>query len=348
MKQLCYLSKAEKQNRWDDLCTSLDIVVTWYDIDCIQSLSAFVAREKTLHQQDYFLLDLEQQPWSNEHILSAIQMLRRFFVGRVLFFSPESNAEAKALYGALANQFHISGLFFEGEDMEERTRAFLENPEGGRLASMLTALREGVAAQADKAVSPLNIPRGLTLTVAVTGATPRCGTTTQTLALYHYLASLGFRPAILESSGSMGLLLDCYAGDCRRAEGSTELGSIRFCREPQEDCNAILVDVGLVDPQSALLRDADLIVVVGGAKPWELPHLAGALSRLRSLQGDRQLAALVSFSTGRELEMLGPILGTNVAPCSYHPELLTPSTPTPYQKAVLPCLKVLCGGGTSE
>lgn len=344
MKQLCYLSEQSRAGRWDELCARLDIVVTWYDIDRIKSLSAFVAREKTLYQQDYILLDLAQHTWSNEHILSAVQMLRRFFVGQLLFLSPE-HTDAKQLFGALANQFHVSGLFFDGEDAEERVQSFLEAPREGRLAAMLGAVRDGVAAQAGKTVSPLNIPRGLTLTVAVAGAMPRCGVTTQTIALFHYLASLGFAPAILDASDRAEPLLEFYSETCRRKDGYAELGGVLFCQEPQERFNAYIVDTGTVRSDGVLFRDADLVVVVGGAKPWELPPLAAALAFLRDVKREDQIAALISFSTPRELKQLEPYLGKHFAPCSYHPDLLAPSAPAPYQKAILPCLKALCGDG---
>lgn len=339
MKQLCYLSPSAAEHRWDALWAELDIVSTWYDTGQVKSLTAFVNREKTLYQQDFILFDLADQPWSNEHILSAVQMLRRFFVGHILFLSPE-NTDIKTLYGALANQFRVSGLMYENSETAEILRDNLLNPDGKKFAAVLGAIQSGVTAVAAQTVSPLNIPPGLVITIAVAGAMPRCGTSTQVFALWHYLSGLGFHPAIMDSTGRADALMEFFAADSQTHDGYTTMKGIPFCPTPVEDFNCYIVDAGVLMPNTAILQDADVAVVVGGTKPWELPPLAAALAYLKP---HKALATLLSFSTEEGVQLVKPYLGKHYAMAAYHPDFLAPAAPAPYQAAILPCLKSVCG-----
>lgn len=341
MKQLCYLSNEHAAHRWDAVFAELDIVPTWYDVAKIKSLSAWVAREKTLHQQNFILIDLEGQPWSNEHVLSAVQMLRRLFVGHLIFLSPQSD-DAKILYGALANQFRINGLIYEDEETADKLRSYLLNPDIGKFGTVLEAVQAGVVTQATQVVSPLDIPPGLVVTLAVAGAMPRCGTTTQVFALWHYLSGLGFRAAIIDTTGRADGLEDFYAEELTRHDGYMAIRGIPFCVERQEVFNAYIVDAGVVAPNNSILLESDVAVVVGGAKPWELPPLAAALAFLRDKC--RYVCALVNLSTDAEVQAIKSYLGVHYAATAYHPDFMAPTAPTVYQQAVLPCLKAVCSG----
>ncbi|MEG2455928.1 MAG: hypothetical protein RSC08_06710, partial [Oscillospiraceae bacterium] len=108
MKQLCYLASPGQEGRFDRLFEELDILVSTYPTAQLKSLTAFVTREKLLNQQDFLLLDLTGAEYSPEHILSAVQLLRRFSVARLIFIAPEGEA-TDLLFGRLA-AFRVTDL----------------------------------------------------------------------------------------------------------------------------------------------------------------------------------------------------------------------------------------------
>lgn len=344
MKQIYYLTVPERFGRFDALFNELDFVVYPQDIRKVKSLVAFVNREKTLHQMDYILIDLTECEYSQEHILSAVQLLRRFSVADLIFLSP-AGEETDLLFGRLA-AFRLSGLVsVDSEtDPQAELRACLGD-EGGNFTRRAAALQTGMAAEAVRKATPLRIPPGLVISVAVAGAQSRVGVTTQCFALYHYLKALGFHPAILdEERRSLDILAALYEGKVEQRQGCAVVKGIPFCTEKVEGLNAYILDLGVLRPETAAqFSGQDLSVLVSGAKPWELPHLAEALNMIG--KQPRRLATLISFATQKDMENIGKYLGAHAANVPYHPDIWEPGSTAAYRDAILPCLKAVCEGG---
>lgn len=330
--QVYYLSTQERKERFRTLFDRLDVIDTFFPLDAITSLTAFITRDKAISQQQYILCDLVTEPWSDEHILSAVQMLRRFAVTRFVFISPD-NERTATLYKRLADML-VDGLMIDKEDISTELSAILQG-DGGYLRR-LDAIRQGVASNALEQAPPLRIPAGLMLDIAVGGAMHRVGTTAQTIALYHYLRSMGFRPALLDQGQDAWRLI--------RELCPQQSAGLAFVAERTPDFNCYLSDYGVMKTEIAqAFCNADLSVLVGGGKPWELTALANAF-RMVTEARPRELVTLLSFVTDEEADTVRQFI-PNCASVPYHPDIWTAGSDSVYRETVLPALKRLCTVG---
>lgn len=341
MIQLYYLAAPEREHRFDTVFNQLDAVVTFFSAASIPSLTGFLARDKMTDQQDYILCDLDGAEWSDEHILSAVQSLRRFSVAHMIFLAPPSE-HTTILYQHLAEQ-RVDGLIVDDGDPSGAIAAALQGDSG--YMHRLSAIQRGVAEAANREVAPLRIVPGLILDVAVCGAMHRIGTTTQTVALYHYLAQLGFHPVLLDrGQDDLRMIRELYQDKILRMEGYIEVNGIRIAQDRSSAFNAYILDYGVLTPEwSKPICEADLTVLIGGVKPWELPALAAAYNQLVQ-ENPRELVTLLSFAAPESLAEVKQYLG-DCATVPYHPDLWAPGSDTTYRSAILPHLAKICGQG---
>lgn len=344
MKQLCYLAASAQQTRFDALFQELDIVATVYCASQINSLVAFIMREKTIVQQDFIVLDLTEANWSQEHILSAVQQLRRFAVSRLIFIAPAGD-ETVFLYGRLVS-FRIDDLITLGPDVDllEEMKQCLTRNDGSELDRRLSAMRNAMSTTAARRVAPLEIPPGMTLSIAVGGAMPRIGATTQAIGLCHYLKQLGFAPCLFDPERKLlDMLLPFYRDETQEHSDHVTIRGISFCTVKHQRFNAYIRDAGVIAEETkAVFRTADLSVLVGGTKPWELPALAAAMAGLKDCAA--ALVTIVTFAGEGDLESVGQYLGTHYASAPYAPDIWKPGPTSAYQATVLSCLQALCSG----
>lgn len=343
MKTIYYLAHEADLSRFDALFTELDLLATPWPIEKIPSLVAFVTKDKTVYQQDFLLIDVSGRDWSSSHVLSAVQQLHRFSSAQLIFLSTRSE-ESTELYAALASVHHVEYFITETKNTDtsaELRSCLLEEP---RPLRRMKVVRDKLVQEAAKTAAPLTIPDGLVIHVAVAGTMPRCGTTTQVFALYHYLKRLGFSPTVWDKADkTLPQLLKFYPDEAVKRENAVEIRGIPLCRQESPDYNAYILDYGVLHAQNAAAFSlADLAVLTGGIKAWELPAYAEALALLRD-HPCRQMACLASFATQKDLERVGKYLGRYSGIAPYHPDLWEPSSPTPYAELILPCLKEICG-----
>lgn len=339
MIQLYYMAVQEREHRFDMVFSQLDVVATFLPVVSIPSLTAFITRDKAVNQQDFILCDLTDAPWSDEHILSAVQMLRRFSVAKPVFLAPGGD-RITTLYKALAEQ-RIDGLITDDGDPSEILAAVLRGDEG--YVRRLAAVQQAVVDAANQQVSPLRIVPGLVLDVAVCGAQPRIGATTQAVALYHYLGGLGFRPVLLhQGQTAFSTLLELYRDRVVVYEDHVEINGIRLTEKRSSAFDAYIQDYGVLTPEwAAPFCAADLSVLVGGVKPWELPLLAAA--QQTALQGKPgHLVTLLSFAAPDDVGEVREYLG-DCGAVAYHPDIWSPGSDSVYRAVVLPALRQICG-----
>lgn len=341
MKAIYYLAHEEELQRFDALFNELDMLATTVPIEKVPSLTAFVMREKPIVQQDYILLDVSDRDWTPAHILSAVQQLRRFSSAQLVFLG-KPDEETVELFGTLASVHHIGHLIMQHPETDvnaELRNCLLDRPQ---LPRKLQAIQEQMVQTAARTVSPLLIPEGLVLQVAVAGIMPRCGATTQCFALYHSLKSLGWQPAIWDKCGRTLPELQKYE-ECTETENAVEVRGIPFCKGKSPQYNAYVLDYGVLTPELATcFCGADLSVLVGCTKPWELAAFHEKLGLAASC---RSLITLASFATPQDLERLSKYFDGG-AP--YNPDPWEPSAPQTYAKLLLPELKEICGEPCAE
>lgn len=338
MKAIYYLAHEEELQRFDALFNELDMLATTVPIEKVPSLTAFVMREKPIVQQDYILLDVSSMDWTPSHILSAVQQLRRFSSAQLVFLgTPED--ETVELFGTLASIHHVSHLIMQRPDMDVEAELRSCLTDSPQLPRKLQAIQEQMVQTAARTVSPLHIPEGLVIQVAVAGTMPRCGVTMQSIALYHYLKSLGWHSAVWDKSNRTLPLLQTFEEKaCTVTESAVVVHGVPFCKGESSQYNAYVLDYGVLTPEIAsCFCGADLSVLVGCTKPWEMAAFHEKLALAASCQS---LITLASFSTPQDLERLSKYFDGG-AP--YNPDPWEPSTPQAYAKLLLPELKEICG-----
>lgn len=341
MIQLYYMAAPERGHRFDQVFAQLDVVAEFFPASSIPSLVAFVSRDKRIGQQDFILCDLDKTGWSDEHILSAVQLLRRFSVCRMIILAPPGE-HTTALFRHLAEQ-RVDGLITDRGDPSAELAAALQGDNG--YMRRLSAIQQGVADTAAKKASPLRIVPGLVIDVAVCGAMPRIGTTTQAISLYHYLDHLGFHPVLLDQGQSdWAMVQQLYKDKILEMDGHIQLNGIRITKERSSSFDAYVTDYGqLTKEWIAPVCAADLTILVGGVKPWELPALADAYTGL-SEGAPKVLVTLLSFATPEGVEEVKKYLGDPAA-VPYHPDPWAPGSDTAYRSVILPQLRKICGQG---
>ena len=342
MKLLYYLAQKGKEDRFQRLFQELDVVVTFFDLEQVKSLTNFVARERAIPMQNVILLDLEGSEFSHEHILSAVQQLRRISPAQFIVFSP-AGGDTDLLFGKLAG-FRVSDLVPVGPhtDLDAELRDCLMGECGYQ--TRMKAMQRAMSTAANEHVRPLMIPSGLVLEVAVAGTMPRVGVTTQVFALWYYLKGLGFRPAVLDGDGRLtGLLWPLYQSEGTQEDWGCTIRGIPFSSARSERFDAYLTDLSMLEETTlAQFSAADLSILVTGVKPWELPALAQSLALLRDRPATR-LVTLASFAVQKDLELIQKYLGAHWAAVSYHPDPWEAGSTSAYHAAILPQLKDYCG-----
>ncbi len=342
MKAMCYISSDSKKDVFNDLADELDITVNHYNTGQIKSLVAFVSREKTIQAQNYLVIDLTDTDFSNEHIISSIQTLRCISSARPIFIAPR-NSKTDELFGKLIN-FRVTNLisFTSSTDILKEMRLCLSD-EGMVFTDKTSELQNSRAMAANAVVQPFVIPEGISITMCVSGCMNRIGTTTQTFALWHYLKSLGFSPAILSKREEfIKLLMEMYENEVIEYEGHISVKSIPFCFQPDTELwNAYIIDNGVLNESNRqAFLDEDISVLVGGTKPWELDEFAASL---QLAEGVKRMTALMSFTSQKDADELHKILNMSLYSVPYHPDIWEKGSSTSvYKAAVLPYLTEIC------
>lgn len=344
MRSLYFLAQAKNLERFTALFDRENILATSFNTADIASLTAFIMRDKAIAQQDFVVLDVGKvDVWSDTHILSAVQHLRRFSSAKLIFMGEPCEAVTE-LFGVLAGVHHVEHLITLRPETD--AEAALQDcfNHKNQFHDKLQAIQEMMTQRAVKVARPLNIPHGFTLQVAVAGTMPRCGTTTSAFSVYHYLCSLGFHPALIDRSGATLPLLMQYEEYERGEEEAVTIHGVNFTTQKSAQFDAYIIDYGTLTAQAApLFCSADLNILVGCTKPWELPAFAVALRNLSS-HSCHNLITLANHATPQELAALSKYFGTNCSIAPYAPNLWEASTQAAgYDDLLLPSLKQLCG-----
>jgi len=189
------------------------------------------------------------------------------------------------LQGGTAMKARISQLLQLGTEEGSFSPPSMEMMEE-QVASSSTILPPSqIDIVAGKAMAIKKLPRPATkaVTVAVAGASPRIGTTTQALQLLLYLRAKDYSCAYLDmcSSGKMEQLLDIYES-CDRIngheftiQGQHIITNGKLLMQARSEYDYVICDYGpyqdILEPVS--FWEKDVKILVAGTKPWESAQL---------------------------------------------------------------------------
>lgn len=344
IKQLTLIS-----TRCPDSCKKLfeerNLLLTYYNADDIKSLTAFVTRGKTIQDMDYFIIDLTDTLYSNEHVLYAIQIFRQVSQARVIIIAP-TGEETDLLFGKLLN-FNIKNLIAADDDKKILEELIIcLSPDGKSFAKSSAMKQNAMAAKAKTITKPqITIPRDCQISVAVTGAMHRVGVTTQALNIYHYAMHLGFSPFIVDREQKMiKSFMQIYEEEVILSKTHMELKGICFAQDKviNNKFNFFIYDLGvLCDGNENEFISSDIPVFVTGAKPWELPPLGELFNRYGFWEKEI-ITKLFSFASDKDFEILNGYFKDKIYAVPYTPDIWNDCDVSFYNKVLLGKLKELC------
>lgn len=364
MTSLYYIAPKKQLDRFDDLFDRAEILPTAFPAESIRSLTAFIKNERAIAQQNYIVIDVgDLTRWSSGHVLSAVQYLRSFATIRLIFIGQPCEA-VEDLFRCLRDTHHIDDVILAAADASNVSIALAEmlslsQPGGAQRPAevrtlspqekMSAAQQTSLHYQAQPALRKYAVAPGTTLKIDVAGTMPRCGTTTQSLQLYHFLTAAGLYGAILDRAGTLPVLSQ-FEAVTETKHGGRSIRGICFI-EPDASTNAydfVVTDWGVLTPEKvSSLCAADISVLVGCTKPWELPAMAEAVKLLFG-HSHQYMVTIASFSADSDLQKLGRYLGEHYAAAPYQPDIWRLAGYDVYQRLISPALDRCCIGQVLE
>lgn len=341
MKQLAYLTNSESKNRFDDLFDKLDISVDWFDIDKASSLVTWIMRTPSLPQMDYILIDLFDDLYSNEHILSATQYARALTTATLIFLSPKGDRTTE-LFGQLASGFNLSSTIEDNSNEEEVGEKLEQIIKGENPRNFMQSIAESSIKHAKQAShKTINLADGIVVTFNLAGTMNRCGCTTQCFALYHFLKKIGLNPLLILSPSQLEQLVQ-VCDDCEEKENHHIINGVCVATAQCEKFNAFISDIGVLEKNNILsFLSSDFPLLVGGTKPWELTFLFEKLLWCK----DNNVSVLLSFSSSATVDEIAEYIGDDYEITPYYPDIWNSVDNDYYlDKLLYGKIKEYCGG----
>lgn len=186
------------------------------------------------------------------------------------------------LQGGTAMKARISQLLQLGTEegsFSPPSMEMMEEPQVESSPSILPPSQIDIVAGKAMAIKRPPRPATKAVTVAVAGASPRIGTTTQALQLLLFLRAKDYSCAYLDmcSSGKMEQLLDIYES-CDRIngheftiQGQHIITNGKLLMQARSEYDYVICDYGpyqdILEPVS--FWEKDVKIMVAGTKPWE-------------------------------------------------------------------------------
>ncbi len=353
MKSLYYIAPRNALDRFDEQFEDAEILATPFEADAIRSLTASIKSERAISQQDFVIIDVaDMTRWSVGHVLSATQLIRSFASCKLIFIG-QPCADVEELFRCLRDAHHIDDVILAPADADVSKplmdclvlTAQSSTPPPLTPEAKLNAAQQTVA-HATPVLRKLGAPQG-TLEIYVAGTMPRCGTTTQVFGIYHYLTACGLRGAIRDRAGTLPLLSQ-FEVVSKTPDGDTMIRDIPFVGENVQSGghDFIVTDCGVLSEVPEFCG-ANISVLVGCTKPWELPQFAEAIKRMFGYQC-RYLVTIASFSVKEDLQKLQRYLGDHYAIAPYQPDLWRLANADVYQNLFEPALERCCAAAEYE
>lgn len=268
--------------------------------EAVSSLTALV-----MDNQDLEHLVIAQSQighWSLPHVLAAARLLQA--QGRRLILYGTGGAPSPMLASA-ASPVELLSLL----------RKKPSQAPGGCSGAALNGSKDTRRTTPKPEIRPLPVPPGSILFLAVAGSQRRIGCTTQAVAIYHYCKRVGLDPAIVVDDASLKALVSVMQSSV--IPGGCLISGIPFVTGTSLSYDCYIRDLG-TDLSLAAKGDCDCLVLIVGAKPWELANTASAVRRIH---GTRSVIIL-SFTSPGDARKLQPLMGatpTGAAP--WNPDL---------------------------
>lgn len=327
-KQLLYLGGNPAPYR--SIAEKQDIIFSSLDIQDYHSLHSFIKTEKSLVNQDFFVLDLQNTIFSPSHIIQTIIACKAMAKCRIIVLTENA---------VLAGQVSQNGIQDVICTADEEMPIILEKfssclGERKSYTDIAAIVRNGITEKAKAQLSSLipPIPEGMSLDIAVYGCCPRIGTTTQAIGLYHYFQSMGFSPMIIDHSGGL-LKYAKNTEDYHIEEDHVCNGNVKFSSHVPNGnpYNILIHDFGVINQHNADdIVDCDIEICCGGVKTSEIM----AMYRCMEYMGTRNIIRIISFSGEAAFAEIQQKFSNDTYKAPYMPEYLYTDYPEFYKQFI--------------
>lgn len=258
-----------------------------------------------LQKADGIILDLLDADFSAGHILGTVQWIRSMYERLpivVIAHYNEADRHSRQLRHALEHTFHCT--VFTDYKLEPLREVFPapEQPEPTKHSdpNKLTAKSSTIPTTLEK--------------IVVAGSLPRCGCTTQAIAVCRCLQEWGVLPLLRESRP---IFIPEQQGGIQTIAGV----SVARIDTPVPRGLIVVQDAGVVSSSEQIqkLRQKSPVILCGGSKPWEFRELA------RLLGGVQQCCdgLIISFdAAARGMEHIRKLVACPVLAAPWRPDLL--------------------------
>lgn len=283
-----------------------EIPTALYAPDQIPSLTAMVLSDPSLTAM--VLFPGAEKNWSMAHILAAAKQLQGR--GYVIFFSPQN--DPPKMIRAVSDTQELLALLRKPVSAASGTGS-----NGGRV--YIPPVAADRVTKREWKPKPLHVPQGKILFVGVAGSQRRIGCTTHAIGLWHYCKKLGLDPAIVSSKEAIAEIAAPMRAE--RIQDGYRIEGIPFVVSTALAYDCYIIDQGTQSLVNTL-EQLDLLLLVAGIKPWELPHTMAALEATKEICSP----VLLSFASDDDAATLKPMFhNRRTATAPWDPDLWHPS-----------------------
>ena len=281
------------------------------------SLKQFVIHDvRNFKQFTYFVIDLKALKDTEDEIVEAISAFGSMYSSRVILFA-EGLEGSSPLLSRLIDLKIYNIITSTGYDDIKEEMLLCISPEGKSLRSAIKSkyfMQDDIRAKDKGKYSFLCKD----IKIAVVGVERRVGTTTIAFNLVSYLVSAGAEAAYVEANkhGHLATLPSFYKGMAAH-EDFLEYQGVRYYfsgRFPGEN-NFIVIDFGaLFECRTQALKQCDLVLVCGNAKPYEIEGVKLGLATISDIKPQ----LILSHVPSKDQEMIRSLLKVSKAPVHFY------------------------------
>jgi len=249
-------------------------------------LKQFVIHDvRNLSQFDFLIIDLKALKDNESEIVEAITAFGTMYSARIILFAEGLEASSPLFSNLIDLGIYNIITSTEFEDIKEEMFQCV-SPDGKDIRSAIRSKYFTLEEIKEKGKPEYSFLCS-DIKIAVVGAAHKVGTTTTAFNLVNFLVNAGAETAYVEANTNEHLkCLPSYYKDMCVNETYLEYKGVKyyFSGNFPEKNNFIVIDFGTIDQcRIQALKQCEVLILCGTAKPYEVDFLNAALKELEGL-----------------------------------------------------------------
>jgi hypothetical protein len=264
-----------------------------------------------------------------DDFLETVLYVKRYYHARIIAAVTTSAASTELFEDLIENGVKEIISISQNTDYKAELSTCISYE--GKTFADVTALKQNAAGdELRRQFRKIELPPGEVLKIAVVGAFQRCGATSRALGIYRAAEKLGLRACFIDSENkTLPFVIDENAAE---TGGVFAFSGINFALDEQANNDPSIFNCLIFDGDN-LHTHADIAVLCGGTKPWEIiPTIEKAAQFPDSLS-----AIVFSFSSKAEQNEYSALTGEDLPVCfaPYEADIWHAKNTTLYEKILL-------------